>query len=221
MQEFLGKLSTMQRLIIALTLYGALGYLNEFAAQSQVNHEVRKEPLFDRGHNLIPAVPMAYSNVLLIAAIVYFVLRFGIQRPALLENYLWIIAILFLGRVIIFSVTQYPPPSPECSSRQPGDPISANVFRKKGWEECLDLMYSGHTFHTVLVCLFVLYASPYRLEKFVVLTLALLELVLVIAGRLHYTSDVLVSILVTTLIFYAWPGTHRMLAHLKSPPLFG
>lgn len=211
------QLSVFQGIVVGLLLYGAIGYINQFAAQAQVHHEVDDPPLFDRGHQVLPAMRPLASNVGLVLFVSYFVLRWGVRQPRALQEYIFMLVVLFIGRVIIFPMTQYPPPRPGCSARKPGEPLDPNVFRP--WQECLDLMYSGHTFHTVLVCLFVLYLSEHAWEKALVLALGVVELLLVLAARLHYTTDVLVSVLVSTLLFYSWPGTHDLLRHVRAPPL--
>jgi membrane-associated phospholipid phosphatase len=82
-------------------------------------------------------------------------------------------------------------------------------------------MYSGHTFHTVLALLFILYLSKSTLEKSIVFVVALLNLTLIIASRIHYSCDVLVAILVTILIFYAWPGVDNVVRNILEGGIYG
>lgn len=210
--------NTLRYVVTGIITYALVGYLNEFAAQNQVDREIDRPPLFDRGHELMShVISPIYSNAGLIIFALYFALRWGLPYPALFAEYIWMLVLLFIVRVVIFSVTQFPPPSPNCSTRKFGDPIHWNVFNKD-WKECLDLMYSGHTFHTVLICLFVINSKCSVIEKWVVVLLGAFEIYLVIAGRLHYTADVLVAILVTVLLFYTWPGVRHVLELRKSPP---
>lgn len=190
-------------LIIAIVVYFIIGYINQFVAENQVNHEINVKPLFDRGHNLLPQFSKNLANIGLISFIVYFVVRWGIKYPYTIVNYLWIVSILFVGRVIIFTMTQTPPALPDCSTINTGDSLYFNVFRKNS-NECLDYMYSGHSIHCVLIMLFTLYLPCSIWEKLFILFFLLLELVFIIGSRIHYTSDVLVATLVTVLIFLAW-----------------
>ncbi|QIG60037.1 PAP2 superfamily protein [Dishui Lake large algae virus 1] len=215
------KLETWQGIIIALVVYGVVGYANQFGAENQIlQYEMGHPPLYDRIHNVLPVVPKLWTDVLTVSIVGYFVLRWGIKYPKVLENYLWIVAILFVGRVIIFTMTQFPPARPECSTRTEGEKLHFRVF-KKGWRECKDALYSGHTLHVVLVLLFVLYLSKSTAEKSVLFALVILDLTLILASRIHYTCDVLVATLVTILMFYAWPGVDNVVKNIAEGGIYG
>jgi hypothetical protein len=202
----------MKALLFAIAAYLTVGYINEFTAENQVYHNINDPPLYDRGHEFFPVISDIYPNGLLIALICYFVARWGIRYPNTLINYLWMITFLFAGRVILLTITQLPPPVPGCSTVSKGDPLHFHVLNK-GWKECMDLMYSGHTIHSVLISLFVLYLSPYAWEKILISGVTMIELVLIISSRLHYSSDVLVASLVTFLTFVAWTDINEIAHH--------
>lgn len=212
--------SFFNTLVFAICFYLLIGYINEFVAENQVYHSINDPPLFDRGHNLLPLVSKNLPDIGLISFLIYFIARWGIKKTDTLINYLWIIALLFIGRVILLSVTQIPPALPGCSTVKASDSLYFNVFRK-GWNECLDYMYSGHTIHCVLVTLFTLYLSNNIVEKTLVILATILELLLIIGSRIHYTSDVLVGTLVTILIFFSWPGVNNILQHINTGGLYG
>lgn len=67
----------------------------------------------------------------------------------------------------------------------------------------------------MLIALFVLHLSKSVPEKVVVVIAVITELFLVIAGRLHYSADVSVAILVTVLAFLAWPGVDVIFDYLR------
>ena len=212
--------SVVKELALAIMVYLLIGYINEFTAENQVYHDINAPPLFDRGHNLLPLVSKNLPDLGLIGFLAYFVVRWGIRYPHALINYLWIIAFLFVGRVVLLSVTQIPPALPGCSTVEKSESLYFNVFRK-GWNECLDYMYSGHTIHCVLVALFTLFLATHTWEKVLVFLCLFVELGLIIGSRIHYTADVLVGTLVTVLIFFAWPGINHILGHIYKGGLYG
>uniref|UniRef100_A0A6C0II71 Sphingomyelin synthase-like domain-containing protein n=1 Tax=viral metagenome TaxID=1070528 RepID=A0A6C0II71_9ZZZZ len=212
--------SVKKQLVIAIFFYLLIGYTNEFVAENQVYQNINDPPLFDRGHNLLPLLSKRLPDIGLILFILYFIIRWAIQYPTTLINYLWIISLLFIGRVVLLSVTQFPPGLPGCSTVKEGDSLYFNVFRK-GWNECLDYMYSGHTIHCVLVTLFTLYLSSSMFEKIAIIMVTLLEIGLIIGSRIHYTADVLVGTLVTILIFFSWPGIDNVVKHIYSGGIYG
>ena len=213
-------MKTIHKVIIAIVFYLFIGYVNEFVAENQIYHNINAPPLFDRGHNLLPLLSKKLPDIGLILFIIYFIIRWGIQYPTTLVNYLWIISFLFIGRVFLLSVTQFPPALPGCSTIKEGDTLYFNVFRK-GWNECLDYMYSGHTIHCVLVALFTIYLSTSMFEKGFIIIATLLELIFIIGSRIHYTTDVLVGTLVTILIFFSWPGIDNVIKQLYEGGIYG
>ena len=209
-----------QGILIAVVVYLIVGYLNEFAAENQVYQAIHQPALFDRGHQWFPVMPQLYTNVVLIGLVVYFLVRWCVKHPKVFENYLWLIALLFAGRVIMFTMTQFPPATTDCSSVARNDPLHF-MLMKSDWKECMDYMFSGHALHSVLIALFVWYLSDNMIEKLVVLGVVLLELFLIIASRMHYTADVLVGSLVVILAFYAWPGVNKVTENIQSGGIFG
>jgi len=210
----------IKKLLIAIVVYLFITYINEFVAENQVNHSINEPPLFDRGHNLLPLVSKNIPDIGLTSFLLYFFFRWGINHPNALINYLYIMSILFIGRVILLSVTQIPPAFSGCSTVKKGDSYYFNVFRT-GWNECLDYMYSGHTIHCVLVALFTFYLSTNTFEKSLVILATILELLSIIGSRIHYTSDVLVGTLVTILIFFSWPGIDNVMKYISQGGIYG
>jgi hypothetical protein len=207
-------------LLTALAVYAVVGYVNLFATENQIYHNINDPPLYDRGHRLIPIVSTTWANVGTGLIISYFVIRWGSQYPNVLTNYLWLVSLLFIGRVAMLSVTQLPPAMPGCSTMKKGDNLQF-ILGNNNFKWCLDYMYSGHTIHCVLVTLFTLYLSTHTLEKVLIVLAVLAELVLIVGSRMHYTSDVLVATLVSILVFFAWPGIGNVKTHIMSGGLYG
>jgi hypothetical protein len=207
-------------LLIAILFYLLVGYINEFTAENQVYHNINNPPLFDRGHNFLPLFPQILPDIGLISFIIYFILRWCVSHPATLVNFLWMVSLLFIGRVFLLTLTQIPPSLPGCSSVKKNEPLHFKVFRK-GWNECLDYMYSGHTIHCVLITLFTLFLSSNIGEKALIVLATIIELMFIIGSRMHYTADVLVGTIVTILMFFSWPGVHNLTSHIYNGGIYG
>jgi hypothetical protein len=215
------KMNTWVGILLALIAYGTVGYANAFAEKNEIlQYPIDNPPLYDRLHNIIPVIPRKYADWLAIGLVAYFIIRWGFKYPKVIENYLWIVTFLFIGRVLCFTVTQFPPCHPDCSSRREGDKIIANPF-KKGWVSCKDNMYSGHTLHVVLVLLFILYLSKSVAEKSIIFVLVFIELILIIGARLHYSCDVFVATLVSILVFFAWPSVDNVMKNITDGGIYG
>lgn len=211
---------TYKSLIIAIVFYLLVGYINEFAAENQVYHNINEAPLYDRGHNFLPLLPKNLPDIGLFIFLAYFILRWCITHPTTLINYLWMISFLFIGRVFLLTLTQLPPAVRGCSTVKKHEPLHFTVFRN-GWNECLDYMYSGHTIHCVLIALFTIYLSSNIGEKVLVVLATIIELLLIIGSRIHYTADVLVGTIVTILIFFSWPGVEKLRSHIYKGGIYG
>jgi len=208
-----------KQLLIAVVFYLLIIYLSNFIAENQVNHSINNPPLFDRGHNFLPIINKDLPNIGLVLFLIYFIFRWGIQYKDVLINYLWIISILFIGRMFIFSITQIPPAFENCKTVTDADLIHFNLF-KDGWNECIDYMFSGHTMHCVLIAIFTLYLSEYTFEKVLIVLATITELVFIVGSRIHYSADVLVATLVTILAFFSWPGISRVLKTINNGGLY-
>ena len=213
------KYKITKNLLIAVVFYLLIIYISNFVAENEINYSINDPPLFDRGHNFLPLFNKQLPNIGLTLLLVYFLLRWGINYKDVLINYLWIISILFIGRILIFSITQLPPAFKGCKSVTESDIFHFNIF-KNGWNECIDYMFSGHTMHCVLIAIFTLYLSNFTFEKILVVLITIFELVLIIGSRIHYSSDVLVATLVTILAFFSWPGINRVLNTIRNGGLY-
>jgi hypothetical protein len=207
--------SLKKQLLIAIIFYLLIGYINQFIAENQVYHNINEPPLYDRGHNLLPLLPKKFPDIGLAVILIYFIVRWGFNYPNILINYLWMISLLFIGRAFLLSVTQFPPALTGCSTVKENDKLNFTIFRK-GWNECIDYMYSGHTIHCVLVALFTIYLTTYNSEKIIIIIATIIEIIFIIGSRIHYTSDVIVGALVTILTFYSWTGIEHILHHVRS-----
>ena len=71
----------------------------------------------------------------------------------------------------------------------------------KIFNTCNDYMFSGHTVHVISFLLFILYFSKNIIEKIILICFAIFLLFIIINSRMHYTSDIIVAVIITFLLF--------------------
>lgn len=198
-------------LLISLIFYGIAGLLDEFISENISDKVYNQKPLYDFIHKNFKRY-ISFENVtkILTLVMIIFVIRFttfGDKRVVVL--FFVLMAILYLFRSLTFSLTQTPPPEKDASNvcaRNKYGVIKGWMFSFKSLDEtCIDNMFSGHASTILVICLLVLKYSPYLLEKILIGVFTPIYLFLITSSRIHYTSDVIVSIIITTLLFIAFP----------------
>ena len=114
------------------------------------------------------------------------------------------LSILFVFRLMAFTVTFVPPSLPSCLSRNPGEPIIWNVLPiliNSRDNTCLDMMFSGHACHLIIFYLSIHTLSTNICEKFMYGFFTFVSVLSVIASHLHYTVDVLIAIFLTFFVY--------------------
>ena len=194
-------------IFVAIAIYLLIGYINGYYAVNSLDKEPNMPPLYDKLYTVLPIINRKYPDHLLIAMVVYFFIRWFFTNKVILEHFFIIMTVIFTIRVIAFTVTEEPPPTQDCVKRLPGEkPVGfVNMMKQIFYgRSCSDLMFSGHAAFTVLIMMFTLYYSKNLLEKLIIVSLGILELGLIIAGRLHYSSDVVVGTAITVFAFFSW-----------------
>lgn len=150
---------------------------------------------------IVDGAVMMFMPILVMVAIS------SLDRLKFVSKILELLGIIFFLRGIsvmatvmptLFNVLQHP----QCWD-QPGDSISDILAEK---EFCNDLMFSGHTvfcFLPALIFVFSIAHGPYSYKPLLisaVLISATALTSLIIVGRLHYTADVVVAIILTALL---------------------
>jgi len=203
-------------LIISIIVYLIISYINQFIAQNQIYPYEELPPLYDKLHNILPILSAHLPDIGLIFLVLYFILRWIIKDISILINFLWIVSLLFIGRAILISITKFPRILKYCENNN----YCFNIFMKS-WNKCPDYMYSGHTIHCVLIALFTLYLPCKYIEKIIIILATIIELIFIIASRMHYTIDVLVALLVTILIFFSWTGIDNIMTNIYNGGIYG
>ena len=195
----------MDILLLLFFYYVMISYLSGFVAINLVDTIKHNPPLPDIFYNIIPQISSYYPNILLLIYYFYFsvrIIRYDHRRYIIrLLKYL---SILLTMRIITFSVTTVPPSSRGCYGRNPGEPIIWNVVSvllSKNGNTCVDYMFSGHTTYFILLLLFMYEISRSFTEKLLNTIYVVIGIITIIAGRIHYSADVVVAIFMTTLCY--------------------
>ena len=114
-----------------------------------------------------------------------------------------------LLRTITMISTALPNPNPQCMSDATveisyHDAIvqTMSTFPTKS---CGNLMFSGHTMFLTLFCIFEYrYLQINNVCKLVSVAKTIVGIYYIIACRSHYTTDVVISLLLTNLVFYVY-----------------
>lgn len=188
-------------------------------------HTPSSTPLRDLGFMLIPEQSVdskwrPVSDILTAVMPVIFMFHSYFMSRAnrckVMSTFFRVATICYGLRMCTIALTSLPGPAPHC---RPG---SANYFPPKNWidivtrvgpmygnyNSCGDLIFSGHMAYTnsaLLLYLRVLdrYEKRYSRLRWVLGAMYLLTLAtLCIAGRKHYTVDVVLGIITSTMVFF-------------------
>lgn len=131
--------------------------------------------------------------------LIYHIIRWGLYDNRKISLYFLSLAALLIMRIITFTVTQTAPPRYNDSEWRnkhcKGNLININ-------ELCIDNMFSGHAAHIVVALAIIILYSNSSFEKIGISLITVLALLSIISSRLHYTSDVVVSIIISFLTVY-------------------
>ena len=161
------------------------------------------EPLPDVGHSLLEKISknrklftiMCTKNygvcdVLTMALIVialFYLLRN--RQIGILSDVFLVISILFFVRSIMFNLTLLPDPSP--------GPCKMTLF----FGGCNDLIYSGHSvLLTISLYILLIKANIGNIGKCIYTTMYMLALFTILACKNHYTVDIIISVMLSTLL---------------------
>ena len=177
-----------------------------FITENLKDYEFKDDSLPDVLHNNFKKfISMQNVNYILTVYLLYCFIRVITLNIRYMCDALILISILFILRIFTFSVTNLPPTyilkknKELCKYKIFGKSLGFSF--KKISKTCNDYMYSGHTVHIVSLLLFILYFSKNIIEKIILTCLAIFLLFIIINSRMHYTSDVIVAVIITFLLF--------------------
>jgi hypothetical protein len=192
-------------LILSILLYSIIGILTIFISENISNFEWDKEPLYDIIHANYPIYPPPdIPTYFVVFYFLYTLVRWGPIDLRIIALYLMSTSLILAYRILTFSLTQTPPPKLEGDDSQ-NHHCKRNMFShiginfEKASGTCVDNMFSGHATHIVCAITILFLFSKSIIEKLVLSLVGIVALVTIITSRLHYTSDVLIAIIISVL----------------------
>jgi len=140
------------------------------------------------------------STILLLAADI----NREVALLKILKRILIITGFLYLLRAITISVTTMPPPFTNCKLRKANNVKNYVVNALEqiiGNLSCTDLIFSGHALSLIIACLTIDYYFSHRYMVPMYYLLAIGGSLTIIAARMHYTVDVILSWIIVVAIF--------------------
>jgi len=189
---------TYWHVLISFIIFIIVGYLEIVVAENVTDMEYNKHPLFDYLHKSVPEISEKIPSTIVIMLMIYTVIRFY-NKPEILTLYFISSSVIFLGRLSTFTITQTPPVMLESDINRETK-CKKTLFHTFGVsfkntdQICIDNMFSGHAVNSIVPMMMILLYSNYKYEKIAISIIALINSFFVIISRLHYSSDVIVSI---------------------------
>ena len=180
--------------------YIILAYLNSFIANNISLPERVAPKLFDVGHYLFPEISTFYPDILFFSLLIYFIFRWR-NNHDLLKAFFLICSSLFFIRLLTFPVTQIPPAFNEADCFKPSADGPWIFFTFYSSSTCVDYMFSAHAFHLTVISLITLYNSKNYFERILIPLSAIINLMIIIASRMHYTVDIVIGFVLSILIY--------------------
>lgn len=194
--------------IYSILYYIIIGIISVFASENIADREWNEKTLYDIVHEHTPVWPHPQIPTYFVyASILYTLIRWTPINMRIISLYFISLSLILTFRLFTFSVTQTPPPRlkndewrKEHCKRNMFSHIGVNF---KNVDTCIDNMFSGHTTHIVTAMVIGFLFSKNFIEKLLLLLLGSFSVFTIISGRLHYTSDVLVATIISSLtVFY-------------------
>ena len=152
-------------------------------------------------------------TIILLACVLFNLFKNTIPTLKYVILILLFLTCLLILRMITYSVTIIPPTAQGCKKAQ--HKIVFNPFKLLNDEsnpkmDCIDYMFSGHVLLIITSALSLLFTKvskntfmDWGISKIILCIVSVLLMFSVAASRLHYTSDVIISLTISSLSFYA------------------
>ena len=212
----MNKINKIKLLIYCISLYIFIGLVTIAVTENISDREVNKETLYDLIHEITPAFPTQRTVTYIVYFfILYTFFRWGYFDLNKVSLFFFSLAVIYLLRLFTFTFTQTPPPSNKDNQWRIDHCkrtilSSFGISLKKISSACIDNMFSGHASNIVVALTIILLYSKYKTEKIVLSLLGILSLITVITGRLHYSSDVIVATIISSLTVFFISKTFKV-----------
>ena len=199
--------------LLSLLLFLLISTLDTFFAENTIDYELNEKTLVDVIHNNFKSnVSQSIPNNIVLFIFCYSILRFIFIDPNVVSYMFILLSIIFLLRLFAFTVTQTPPPYSKYDKKR-YETCHRTVLGhlglsiSKSYASCIDSMFSGHAATSIIAAMMIILFSKYVLEVVIFILLIIINLFLISVSRLHYTSDVYISSIITGLLLFAFPFT--------------
>ena len=177
--------------------------------------------LHDLGHELFPYnCGLSFIRHNIQTTVIVFSLPFFIIRCYFLQNgkwifnrFAWLSGMMMLLRTITMISTAFPNPNPQCMDKAIVEISYRDAVVKTistfPTKSCGNLMFSGHTMFLTLFCIFEFrYLQLNSICRVMSLAKTGFGVYSIIACRSHYTIDVVISLLLTNLVFQVYINSY-------------
>jgi hypothetical protein len=151
--------------------------------------------------------------IILLGCVLFNLLKNTIPTLKYIILILLFLTCLLILRMITYSVTIVPPTAQGCREAQHKivfNPLKLLNDDGNPKMDCIDYMFSGHVLLIITSALSLLFTKvskntfmDWRISKIILCIVTLITIFSVSASRLHYTSDVIISLTISCLSFYA------------------
>tara|TARA_B100000809_G_scaffold215616_1_gene220907 strand:- start:1 stop:642 length:642 start_codon:yes stop_codon:yes gene_type:complete len=189
------------RLYHSIILYFIVSYLNSFVAYNLTLSKGIRPKLFDFGHFILPEISTYLPDIFFFSILFFFVIRWSKEKD-LLKMFFLICSLLFFFRLLTFPLTHLPPAySLDSNCIQPNENGPWIFFTWYSQSTCIDYLFSAHTFHLTIISLITIYYSKNYIEKLLIPLVCVINVILIIAARMHYTSDIIIALILSIILY--------------------
>ena len=189
--------------------YIVMAIITTFVVENIDDKEWDTPTLYDVVHESVPVYPPKWiTDHFVFFFMIYTIFRWGFIDIDYLSIYFLSLTILLAFRLVTFTVTQTPPPT-KIGSKYREKHCRKKILPHVGFTlnkyvySCVDNMFSAHTAHIMVALTLIMLFSDNFAEKLALGLISLVSIFSITSSRLHYTSDVVVSSMLSPLVVFA------------------